>query len=355
VIVQARPFDDLTPDQILLWRRLQHADTDSPFLSPGFTRAVAAVRDDVEVAVMQQNGHTVGFLPFHRCGPNTGRPIGMRLSDFQGAVVDPGADWEADGLLRGAGLTSLHFDNLLASQRPLQRFHWGEAVSPFIDLSEGFDAYRAQRRRAGSLLVSQGLRKARKLAREVGPIRFELHTSERSVFETLVRWKSEQRRLTGTFNVLEVDWVLALLDRLRAESFDDVRGALSAMWVGDRLAAAHLGLRNDHALHFWFPGFERSLSRYSPGLVMVLEMMKACADQGVTRIHLGRGVEQFKLGLMTGGVRLATGSVQRSVSSWVLGSAWYRTRQWLRASPLRSAVQVPRRILRNWQHREAMR
>lgn len=357
MIVETLPFDELATDQIRLWSQFQgkHACTDSPFLSPGFTRAVAALRGDVEVAVMCEIGRTVGFLPFHRRPCGVGRPIGMRLSDLQGAIVEEGIDWDAEQLVRDAGLTAWHFDHLLASQGPLQRFHWGEAPSPYIDLSDGFEAYRAQRHRAGSEQLLQVMRKARKLEREVGPIRFEWHTTDRRVFEALVDWKSEQRRETRTFDVLELDWVVKLLDGLRTAESDDVRGVLSALFVGDHLAAVHLGLRNHHALHFWFPAFDRTMHKHSPGLVMILEMIKACQSQGITCIHLGKGLQRFKLGLMTGSLPLATGCAASRGMYWTVAAASYRTRQWLGTSPLRGALQVPDRILRNWQHRAEMR
>jgi CelD/BcsL family acetyltransferase involved in cellulose biosynthesis len=313
------------------------------------------VRDDVEVAVMSLRGRTVGFLPFHRSRSNVGRPIGMRLCDLQGAVVEEGVEWDAGQVVRDARLIALHYDNLLVSQRQVGRFHWGIAPSPFIDLSGGFEKYRAQRRGAGSEQLLQVLRKTRKLEREVGPIRFEWHTTDRSVFEALLRWKSDKRRKTNTFNVLELDWVVRLLDRLRADETDDSRGVLSAMFVGDRLAAAHLGLRNRRTMHFWFSAYDRELGKYSPGLVMILSMIRASEHHGVTCIHLGKGLEQFKLGLMTDSVPVATGSVARSGMSWVAGSAWYRTRQWLRTSSLRGALLIPKRAIRNRQHQSAMR
>ena len=46
-----------------------HRDSDhlsSPFLHPSFTQAVNAVRNDVEVAVISEQGEHIGFLPYQR-------------------------------------------------------------------------------------------------------------------------------------------------------------------------------------------------------------------------------------------------------------------------------------------------
>jgi CelD/BcsL family acetyltransferase involved in cellulose biosynthesis len=59
------PATEFSRDHIAAWRALQQADPalDSPLFHPEFTRAVAAVRDDVEVAVLEEAGEFVGFFP----------------------------------------------------------------------------------------------------------------------------------------------------------------------------------------------------------------------------------------------------------------------------------------------------
>ena len=68
----------LKPAEIALWDRLQREQTDfeSPYFRPEFTQAVAGVRDDVEVAVIEEDGRPAGFrrlpLPrdFEQSAPN---------------------------------------------------------------------------------------------------------------------------------------------------------------------------------------------------------------------------------------------------------------------------------------------
>ena len=60
------PAKELTPDLVEAWSRRQRAgaEVDSPFFRPEYTLAVAAQRDDVFVAVVEQQGEPVGFLPY---------------------------------------------------------------------------------------------------------------------------------------------------------------------------------------------------------------------------------------------------------------------------------------------------
>src|SRR5207344_1830917 len=79
----------LAPMEIAAWDELQrgHAAFESPYFRPEFTQAVAAVRDDVEVAVIDQDGRVAGFFPFQRSSLNLGKPVAGKLNDFHGLLV----------------------------------------------------------------------------------------------------------------------------------------------------------------------------------------------------------------------------------------------------------------------------
>jgi CelD/BcsL family acetyltransferase involved in cellulose biosynthesis len=266
------------------WAHVQRGDRafDSPFFSPEFTAAVAAVREDVEVAVLERAGEPVGFFPFQRDARGIGRPVGLRLSDLQGVVVQADCDWRAEELIRCCDLRAWHFDHLLASQTAFGPFQFVEEESPYIDLSGGFDAYADERREAGSAVIHQTQRKARKVAREVAPLRFELNTTDRDVFAALRNWMSIQRRETGTLDVLDLPWALALVERIAVTKASGFQGVMSALYAGDELLAAHLGMASERVLHFWLPAYNRAYGRFSPGSILLLELARAAAATGWT-------------------------------------------------------------------------
>ena len=345
--------DRLTPAHLEAWSRWQRADPalDSPFFRPEFMRAVAEVRHDVEVAMLEEGGEPAGFFPFQRGGWGLGRPVGGRLCDFQGVVTRPGLAWRADELVRGCGLRAWDFDHVVAAQASFHPYRLGGGDSPFMDLSEGFEAYLAGRARAGSMLQRQVRRKARKLEREVGLLRFEFHTAAPEVLQALIAWKSDQYRRTGATDVFAFPWTTRLLGRLLGGTDEAFSGVLSALYAGRRLAAAHFGLQSLDVLHWWFPTYDPAFGAYSPGLILLAELAREGAGRGVRRIDLGKGDADYKTSFMTGATPLAEGCVTAHPLARLLRLGWRRTRSLARSSPLGAPARVAgrwTRSLRGW-------
>ena len=185
---------ELGPSELSVWRQIQKGDAQfsNPCFMPGFTCAAAKVRSDVEVAILEEAGSVRGFFPFHRVDNKAAVPIGSTLSDMHGIVVEPGFVWEPLDLLQKCRLQGWKFDHLIASQKQFAPFHSSLDDSPYMDLSGGFDAYLAARRSAGSSVVRNAKRKARKLEREFGPVRFELHDDTPGALEKLIEFKTDQ-------------------------------------------------------------------------------------------------------------------------------------------------------------------
>ena len=72
----------------------------NPFLSPGFTLAVARVRADTRVAVLEDGADIVGFFPFAHTRLRIARPVAPGVSDRQGIVSFPGLDPDPVELLK---------------------------------------------------------------------------------------------------------------------------------------------------------------------------------------------------------------------------------------------------------------
>jgi CelD/BcsL family acetyltransferase involved in cellulose biosynthesis len=339
---------ELSAELVAAWAEIQESDPAlaSPYFRPEFTAAVAAVRDDVEVAVLEQAGERVGFFPFQRGAWNVGRPVGGRLSDYHGVVLRQGASVSAADLLRGCRLASWHFDHVPRTQATFAPFHETTAISPYLDLSEGFDAYYAARRAGGSEEVAHTLRKWRKLAREVGPPRLEVDCREPAVLEQLIQWKREQYARTGFTDLFSFPWTRALVDQILARREAGFAGMLSALYVGDRLIAAHLGMRSRCTIHWWFPAYDRELQKYSPGLQLLVRAAQEADSIGVRYIDLGKGDEQYKLNFMSGSTPLAEGAVVlRPLDTW-LRRGWNTARRLARGLPREGAAGLPVRIVR---------
>jgi CelD/BcsL family acetyltransferase involved in cellulose biosynthesis len=342
--VSTIPGGRLTDEHVRRWSELQHADPSlaSAFFRPEFTQAVAATRDDVFVAVLEDEGRIVGFFPFQRGRWRIGRPVGGKMSDYHGVIADRSLELNPSGLLRGCGLRMWIFNHLVASQEPFARYHDRRSASPFLDLSRGFDEYRAEKAAAGSKIVSQADRKTRKLSREVGALRFEFDEADPVVLQQLMRWKSAQYRRTGAPDVFASRANAELVERIADTRTPEFAGVLSTLRAGGRLVAVHLGIRSGTVLHWWFPAYDPEFSHFSPGLVFILQLARESEHQGVGMLDLGRGDDPYKTRLMTSSVPLAEGAVVRArplATGWRLrGGLEHMLRQSSMADPARQTV-----------------
>lgn len=93
-IVLVRPHE-LGRAELVRWEELQTADSllASPYFSHQFTSAVAAARQDVHVAILEEDHQIVGFFP-HQRRWGAGGPVGGRLSDHHGVVCKSGLRWD---------------------------------------------------------------------------------------------------------------------------------------------------------------------------------------------------------------------------------------------------------------------
>jgi CelD/BcsL family acetyltransferase involved in cellulose biosynthesis len=347
---------ELSADLLAVWNGIldDEARLDSPYFTAAFMQAVASVRPDVEVAVLDDGRGAVGFFPFQRGRWGIGHPVGGRLSDFQAVIASRHTAWSPRELLRGCRLSAWQFDHLLTFQAALTPFHATVEESSYIDLGQGFDAYAKARRSMDRDSLTQTLRKRRKLEREVGPVTVVAQSRDESVLDRLLAWKSTQYRATGVTDVFAFPWTVALVKAIWRTATPPLAGMLSAVYAGDQLLAAHFGMRSGPVVHWWFPAHSRELGRYSPGLLMLLALAETAEGLGIRRLDLGKGSEQYKRSFATGAVEVAEGAVDFRPLASAARSAVGAVRRWAR-SPAATPVRIPVDWLRKLRDRWAFR
>jgi len=178
--IELRRPSSLTADDWRKWSEIQAAEPalESPYFHPHFTQAVARVRRDVEIAVLLSGDQPVGFFPFQRGPLNIGKPLGGKLSDYHGVIARGETTIDAAELLRSCRLAGWDFDHLVTTQPTFEPFTTGCGESPYLDLSQGYESYAAQRRAAGSDEIKQISRKLRKCERnrERSPLKWTAAT-----------------------------------------------------------------------------------------------------------------------------------------------------------------------------------
>jgi CelD/BcsL family acetyltransferase involved in cellulose biosynthesis len=303
---------ELGPAELTRWRQLHDTpELANPFLAPEFAVCVGRVRAGARVAVLQDGPDVVGFFPYERGPLRVGRPIGAGLSDCQGLVHAPGLEWDPRELLRGAGLDVWEFDHLLAGQGPFAPYHRARRRSSVIDISGGYVAWLADRRRAFRHSITDMGRKQRKLGREEGTLRFLFDAQDHRALDTLMRWKSAQYRRTGRSDRFARPATVRLVRDLLDTRASGCSGTLSVLYAGQRPVAIHLGLRSSDTLACWFPSYDVALARYSPGLMLHLFMAEAAAAAGLRRLDLGKGDEEYKSVLGNQELLVAEGCIER--------------------------------------------
>jgi len=329
-----------------LWTEIQRANPalDSPYCHPGFTAAMAELRNNVYVGLLREGGEVVGFFPFEKVLRRTGRPVGGRVSDFQAVITRPEIRWSARDLIAGCGLSVWDFDRLSGTQQEFAEFCCQSYQVAQVDLCNGFEHYAAEKHRDGSGIVRQTERKRRKLAREMGDVELLADVVDTRMLRQLMAWKSRQYRRTDVTDVFAVSWTRDLLERLLMTGHNELRGVLSVLLVGGRPAAFHFGLRSRSVLHCWFPVYDEQLSVYSPGAILFMAMIRSCPEMGVQRLDLG-GVSHWKARLMNRTATICEGSVDLRPVASKLRNVARASHQWLRNSPLRKPARVPWRAV----------
>jgi CelD/BcsL family acetyltransferase involved in cellulose biosynthesis len=305
--------EELGAPEVAAWRAMQRSSPElaNPFLSPGFALAAGRVRPSAWVGVLEDGPELVGFFPFEKGRLRIGRPIAAGVSDTQGIVHAPGLEWSPLELLEGCGLDVWDFDHLILEQHAAAGGRVTRRSAPIIDVSDGYEAYAAERRRMSKKIFSSTWQKHRKLERDCGATRFEFDATDRRALGLLMRWKSGQYRRTGRRDRFAVKWIERLVWDLFETRSHGCAGALSVLYCGERVVAVHFGLRSDRSLSCWFPTYDADFARYSPGLLLHLLMARAAAEAGLRHLDLGKGDEPYKQSLKSGDLIVGEGWIHR--------------------------------------------
>jgi CelD/BcsL family acetyltransferase involved in cellulose biosynthesis len=341
------PGDELSDDLIRIWLQLQEGNHNlaSPYFHPEFTKTIANVRDDVEVAVIESAGGIDAFFPFQREHGMISRPVGGIISDYHGAISEQDFRFSPRELLKQSGLAAWEFDHLPATQLSFVPFHWSTEASPQIDISRGYNDYVQQRRRAGSEQIKKIYNLRRRLEREIGPLSFVADSTDGAALAKVLAWKSAQYHQSGKRDLFALGWIREAIQRIFAMHTDGCSGVLSLLYAGDRLVAGHFGMRSRRMWHYWFPSYDPEVAKYSPGLILLLKMTEGAPEIGIPIIDLGKGMSLYKERLMNSYSLLASGRIE---SFWrsMARRTWRTMRSRLRESPLGPVVHEAREWLR---------
>ncbi|WP_433243015.1 GNAT family N-acetyltransferase [Streptosporangium sp. CA-135522] len=333
--------DELGAADIAAWRAMQRATPRlaNPFLSPDFVIAMGEVSAEARIAVISEEGGPVGFFPFERHPGGVGAALGAWVSLCQGVIHVPGADFDAETLLKKCGLHVWEFGCMVDGQPWFRPFEVLRQEAVILDLSGGYPAFLKELRERSPKFLKSTLYKERKLGRDAGELGFDFAVGDEEQFRLLRRWKSDQYLRMGRPDRFGRPWVVELAERLHAIDTDDFAGPLSMLYCDGRPVAGHFGLRSGTTLVGWFPAYDPAFARYSPGLIQHLRMAEAAAAHGIGTMDLGIGTgSEYKEALRSRGEPVAEGCARRrsagAAAHWLRSAPVRRVRQFILDSPV---------------------
>lgn len=355
LVYECRGLNDLTARDLEVWRRLQRDQPvlDQPFLTWEFAIAAHQFRAPVEVILAKQAGETVGLILFQRRGRRRAVPIADGMNEYQAFLLDDNVSIQPSAWMPAAKLSEFGFDHIaLNNASELRQQPHTVGPCPLADLSQGFDTYCETLKQRGSRTIRETQRKQRKLARELGDTRFELRSDCDEAFDALIRWKQAQHQRTDVYDTFAHDSVVEFLRHVWQTRTSGFAGFLCTLHVGDKLAAVHLGIRTERVAHMWFPAYDNDLQNYSPGLIMLLEMSKALAEDGIERLDFGPGPQRYKRSLATGSYDVGIGEITANPCSRWLKQTWRGARQSLKNHGVADWLKSPAKWLNAFRQKQ---
>jgi CelD/BcsL family acetyltransferase involved in cellulose biosynthesis len=274
-----------------IWRAMLEANPalTSPYFRPEFARAAGRVCPGAAVAVFSRGGETVGFFPHQRRG-GAMQPLAAPMNDYHGIIAFPG---EAPSLEAAAEMLGAARLNLTAWVGPTGLGEDRRTVQVELDES-GYAGWYAERRTSFGKFFKDKERARRSMEAELGPLRVEHGLRDPALLDWLIDLKRDQYRRTGRHDIFACGWTADLLHALLKEEGEGLGASLAALWAGDRLTAVEYALHAGDQYHFWFPGYEPSLARCSPGILLSLDTMRLASVHGYRTFDFGFEGEHYK-------------------------------------------------------------
>ena len=289
--VDIAAIDALGDADWAIWRAMLEANPAlaSPYFRPEFARVAGRVCPGAAVAVFSRGGETVGFFPHQRRG-GAMQPLAAPMNDYHGIIAFPG---EAPSLEEAAEVLGAARLNLTAWVGPTGLGEDRRTVQVELDES-GYDGWYAERRTSFGKFFKDKERARRSMEAELGPLRVEHGLRDPALLDWLIDLKRDQYRRTGRHDIFACGWTADLLHALLKEEGEGLGGSLAALWAGDRLTAVEYSLHAGDQYHFWFPGYEPSLARCSPGILLSLDTMRLASVHGYRTFDFGFEGEHYK-------------------------------------------------------------
>lgn len=273
------------------WRLWQHSNplTQSPFFHPYFAEAVARHEPHCFIAKLFRAEKLVGFFPFQRRGRGI-YPIGAPMNDYHGVI---GPITEVPTLEEVAVALKAGRLNVNGWVGKGVTGHDGRSCQ--VTLTNGYEAWMAERMASYGKYFKDKARSRRSMEAQMGPIEVQVGIKDKALLEQLISLKSAQFKRTGRHDIFASGWTGQLLhDLMHMQESDGLGASIATLRAGGELLAIEYSLHSGAHYHFWFPAYLEAGARFSPGILLSMETMKALEPQGYRVFDYGFGDDGYK-------------------------------------------------------------
>jgi len=287
-IIKAEALDAA---EIAVWRdwTATNPALASPYFRWDYTEIAARVCPGAAVAVFRRGDRIVGFFPHQKRGGAV-QPLGAPMNDYHGVIAAAGETLALEDVARLLGARRLNVPGWIGEAETGQARETVQVAMP----EPGYDAWYAERRSTFGKYFKDKERARRSLEAELGPIRVERGLRDPVLLDHLIDLKAAQYRRSGLHDIFACGWTRDLLHALMAERRADFGASMAAMRAGEKLVAVEFSLHAGRHCHFWFPVYEPTLSRCSPGILLSMDTMRLAAGEGFRVFDFGFEGESYK-------------------------------------------------------------
>lgn len=288
-------YDELTEALIEDWRKLlaENTDFDSALLTPEFAALVSTVRDDARILLIERAGRLQALLAMHKRPGGVARPLGAPFSDYSGPLVRKGVDIDLSRMLSLARVPAYESATTL-SVRPREedaKCFLGQEDSHIIRPAHQSGPELLEQQRA---LHPKRFKNFRRLhsqfEREVGPLKFRFGRPSVDELTTLLNFKSQQFLASGYVDLTQATEPVALLSAVAGSE----HSFIAALTSDGAFVSGHFGFKCGKQFHPWISAFDPQWSAYSPGILLLLDILHHWDAMDLDTYDLAGGHEHYK-------------------------------------------------------------
>ena len=296
----------LIPEWTVMWHRVPGA---TPFQSPAWLTAWwhQFGTGAPHIVTAHIDGTLAGVLPLyelHEPGSVKLLPLGISVSDYLDALIDPSDPGVADALLAAIvdipGWQECHLPDLppnaalagaVTPPALVETRHPGEPCPLLALPSDPSDLATVVPRKA-----LRDVRQAQTRSEALGPVTIEstdLSTVDEALVD-LLRLHEKRWRDRGEKGVL-ADPAVREFHREAARAFC-AAGMLRLyrLWIAGAVAGVYYGFHCHGNAYAYLGGFDPDMTRLSPGAQLLHHAIRAAIVEGAREFHFLRGGESYK-------------------------------------------------------------